>query len=69
MKIPKPLPIDICRRCIDVLQIQRLELELSYKKDLIKLHTLKPKLLNLDLEIVYYQSCIKKTERATNGHI
>jgi hypothetical protein len=61
LKIPTPLPTDICDRCIEELAQQIGKLEIDYLTKNVKTEIYQYRKLKLDLQVKYYNQCKKLT--------
>jgi hypothetical protein len=59
IKLPKPMPIDICDRCIEELAQQIGKLEIDYLTKNVKTEIYQYRKLKLDLQVKYYNQCKK----------
>ena len=59
LKIPTPLPTDICNRCIEELAQQIGKLEIDYLTKNVKTEIYQYRKLKLDLQVKYYNQCKK----------
>lgn len=63
MKLPKPLPIDIIEANLMAIERHKTELEIEYLKGKMPKSLYSYKLMNLDIESVYFKHCAKLTNR------
>ena len=67
IKLPKPMPIDICDRCIEELAQQIGKLEVDFLTAKVKKHVYDYRKMNLDFEVLYFNQC-KKLTLKRNGN-